>query len=60
MWPSAFAYDEWAAAPEEDKDALRPLYTEENFEGFARFGGYIGYRVGITEQGEWIFFVAGD
>lgn len=60
VWPSAFGYDSWDAVPEEDKEALKPLYTEEDFAGFEQFGGYIGYRVGITVEGDWIFFVAGD
>ena len=60
VWPSAFGYDSWDAVPPEDKESLRPLYTEDDFESFARFGGYVGYRVGMTPEGEWEFFVAGD
>lgn len=60
VWPSAFGYDSWEAVPPEDKKALEPLYGEEDFESFARFGGYVGYRVGITAEGDWEFFVAGD
>lgn len=60
VWPSAFAHDDWADVPAADRDALRPLYGEEDFEFFERFGGYVGYRVGITEGGDWVFFVAGD
>lgn len=60
LWPAAFAYESWDAVPEEQKEALRPLYNEVNFNDFARFGGYLGYRVGIDEGGNWLFFVAGD
>lgn len=60
VWPSAFGYDSWDAVPEEEKEALKPLYSEEDFTGFEQFGGYIGYRVGITVDGDWMFFVAGD
>ncbi len=60
VWPSAFAYDDWDAVPEDDREALRPLYGSDDFEGFAEFGAYIGYRIGITPEGDWIFFVAGD
>lgn len=60
VWPSAFAYSTWEEVPEEDRAALKPLYDEEDFADFARFGGYVGYRVGIDEDGRWLYFVAGD
>jgi hypothetical protein len=60
VWPSAFAYRDWARVPEADREALRPLYSDEDFAAFQEFGAYLGYRVGITEEGDWIFFVAGD
>lgn len=59
-WPSAFAYDHWEEVPEAEREALKPLYDEESFENFAEFGGYIGYRIGITDDGTWRYFVAGD
>lgn len=60
VWPSAFAYDAWDEVPEADREALKPLYGEEDFQSFDRFGGYIGYRVVILEDGTWTAFVAGD
>lgn len=60
VWPSAFAAGDWSEVSEADREALTPLYDEEDFASFAEFGGYVGYRVGITEGGEWRFFVAGD
>lgn len=60
LWPSAYAYDRWRDVPGEEREALRPLYDDEDFESFERFGGYAGYRVGIAADGEWLFFVAGD
>lgn len=60
VWPSAFAYDNWDEVPEADREALEPLYDEEDFARFARFGGYTGYRIGISADGRWLFFVAGD
>jgi hypothetical protein len=57
-WPSAFV-TEWSQVPEADREALRPLYDEDDFAGFAEFGGYFGYRVGILD-GTWMSFVAGD
>jgi hypothetical protein len=46
--------------PEADLEALRTLFTEDELQSFADFGSYIGYRVGIWENGDWSFFVAGD
>lgn len=60
VWPRAFAYDSWDEVPEADREAISLLYTDEDFEGFRSFGGYIGYRVGIREDGTWTSFVAGD
>lgn len=60
LWPAAFTYESWDAVPQEQKEALRPLYNEVNFSEFDRFGGYLGYRVGINDSGDWLFFVAGD
>jgi hypothetical protein len=61
IWPAAAAHDgDWDSVPEEDKEALRTLYDEDDFATFADFGGYIGYRLGIAENGDWSFFVAGD
>jgi hypothetical protein len=60
MWPSAFGFPSWEEVPEADRQALRPLYSEEDFRGFEGFGSYIGYRIGISSDGEWLFFVAGD
>jgi hypothetical protein len=60
VWPSAGTYPSWAEVPPEARNALRPLYGDEEFQQFAQFGSYIGYRVGITETGDWLYFVAGD
>lgn len=56
VWPSAFA-DEPTV---EDWEALRELYTVEEIQAFREFGGYAGLRVGISSEGEWQYFVAGD
>jgi hypothetical protein len=60
VWPRAFAYDSWDTVPEEDRRALTGLYDVSDQEGFAQFGAYIGYRVGITSDGTWAYFVDGD
>ncbi|MGI9597564.1 MAG: hypothetical protein ACR2QK_15475 [Acidimicrobiales bacterium] len=59
-WPPAFSYETWEEVPESDRDDLRVLYDDDDFEGFAQFGGYVGYRTVIIEDGTWTAFVAGD
>ncbi len=55
LWPAA------AAGTEQDWSALRAaeLYTPEQLDSMRQSGAYLGYR-GITSEGDWIFFVAGD
>lgn len=60
LWPSAYGFERWQDVPEADREALRQLYGDEDLRRFAQFGTYTGHRVGITENGDWIFFVAGD
>jgi hypothetical protein len=60
VWPSAFIYDTWDEIPETDLEALLTVYTQEELDEIATFGSYAGWRIGITEDGEWRFFVAGD
>ena len=62
-WPSAHTYGSWDAVPEAEKEALRPLYGDVDFGFFGEFGGYLGYRVGITFDGDraqWIYAINGD
>ena len=40
--------------------AGRNLYDDAAIRAFRKNGAYIGYRVGIREDGTWVFFVAGD
>lgn len=58
-WPSAFG-PAWSTLSAAEMDALRELYTQEQLDSFAQFDGYIGWRIGITAEGEWTFFVSGD
>jgi hypothetical protein len=60
VWPSAFGYDTWDEIPPEALEPLHEIYTEGELDEIASFGSYAGWRVGITEDGEWRFFVAGD
>ena len=59
-WPSAFVYDNWEEIPPADFEALRSIYTQEELDQITEFGAYALWRVGLTESGEWRFFVAGD
>jgi hypothetical protein len=59
-WPSAFVYDSWEDIPPADMEALQQIYTQEELNQTAEFGSYALWRIGITEDGEWRFFIAGD
>ena len=60
VWPSAYAYATWEETPQADREALLGVYGAQDLNDFEAFGGYVGYRVGITESGDWIYYVAGD
>lgn len=60
VWPAAFAHDTWVEIPEDQIEELLALYTREELNQIAQFGAYAGWRVGIDENGNWLFFVAGD
>lgn len=60
VWPAAFAYESWGDVPEQARQDLTALYTPSELAGFAQFGAYVGYRIGIDSSGRWLFFVAGD
>lgn len=60
VWPAAFAYDTWDEIPAEYIDELRTIYTQQEIDQIAEFGAYAGWRVGVDETGNWLFFVAGD
>jgi hypothetical protein len=54
VWP--FAYDKTEdELTEYERELLAPLG-----EGGAFADGYLGWRAGITPEGRWVFFVAGD
>jgi len=56
VWPSAYLIE----SSDEDWAALGALYSPEEIDLFRDYGSFIGWRVGITETGDWRFFVAGD
>ncbi|HXF73655.1 MAG TPA: hypothetical protein VNO79_13735 [Actinomycetota bacterium] len=61
VWPFAAAMDDLSALTPAQRQALRALgYTERDIRSFVAAGGFLGWRLGITEDGRWIFYVAGD
>ncbi len=59
-WPAAFDYDTWEEIPQPLLDELLTIYTTEELEMISEFGSYAGWRTGFTEDGSWMFFIAGD
>lgn len=59
VWPAVFtkSAEEWT---EEDISNMRKFATEEEIEGWREFGAYIGYRIGISKDGSWVYYLAGD
>jgi hypothetical protein len=57
FWPSVMCAD----ADDADWEALEQsgLYSNDELRSY-REQGFLGYRVGISESGDWIVFVAGD
>lgn len=55
IWPSAFQDH----PREPDFAALGTLYTRDAIAHFRQVG-YLGYRLGISPTGEWLYFVQGD
>ncbi|MGH8946618.1 MAG: hypothetical protein ACRDVL_10765 [Acidimicrobiia bacterium] len=60
VWPAALVYERWEDIPEEQLEELLAVYTEEELEQIAEYGSYAGWRIGIDEQGNWLYFIAGD
>lgn len=60
VWPAAHVADPPGAAQLRDI-ADAGLYPKSTLEEWVRSGNnYLGYRLAITESGDWTFFVAGD
>ena len=58
-WPSVFAKSsqEWT---DEDMAEMKTLMSDKLIEDYRKFGGYAYWRIGITEDGKWIYYIAGD
>lgn len=59
VWPDFFAKPLDSLTPEERVDLFK-LVTAGDYEDMVGFGSYIFFRAGITPEGRWLFFVAGD
>jgi hypothetical protein len=60
VWPAAATYGTWEEIPDEQLAELGTLYSDEELEQISGYGTYIGWRTGIDQDGNWIYFVAGD
>lgn len=59
VWPYFFAMPlDRLSQPQ--RVELFKILTAGDFEEMKSFGAYIFYRVGITPEGRWLFFIAGD
>lgn len=56
VWPTAYA----DRPTDADWQALSGLYPADRITSWREQGQYLGYRVGITPAGDWLFYVAGD
>ena len=59
VWPYFFAYSLDRLDPRQRVELFR-IVTAGDYEDMKLFGGYNFYRAGITPEGQWAFFVAGD
>lgn len=59
VWPYFYAIALESLTPKQRVELFK-LVTAGDYEDMLSFGAYIFFRVGITAQGRWIFFVAGD
>jgi hypothetical protein len=59
IWPDLHARVPFTVADGE-REELEERYGAESLAQWEGAGSYLGWRIGITADGEWIFFVAGD
>jgi hypothetical protein len=55
-WPSASC----ARPTDEQWAELESLYSDEEIRGWKDFGSFIGWRIGILDDGDWTSYIAGD
>ncbi len=59
VWPYFVRSDINTLTPAEEVELMR-VVTAGDYVGMLEFGGYNFYRIGITPDGRWRFFLAGD
>lgn len=59
IWPYFFAVPLEKLTPSQQVELFK-IVTAGDYEEMKTYGSYIFYRVGITPDGKWSFFVAGD
>ncbi|MGB7335962.1 MAG: cytoplasmic protein [Salaquimonas sp.] len=59
VWPYFYSYPFDELTPRQRVQLFR-IITYGDYEEMLSFGSYIFYRLGITPEGRWRFFVAGD
>lgn len=59
VWPYFFAVP-LQELDKRQRVELFKIVTAGDYEDMKSFGAYIFYRVGISPEGRWVFFVAGD
>jgi hypothetical protein len=59
IWPYFFALPIDNLTPRQRVELFK-IVTAGDYEDMKSFGAYIFYRIGITPDGHWSFFVAGD
>lgn len=59
VWPYFFAVPLEKLDPRQRVELFK-IVTAGDYEDMQQFGAYIFYRLGITPEGRWAFFVAGD
>jgi hypothetical protein len=59
VWPFAFVTPPAELTPYE-RELLAPIADDETIAGWVEFGGYIGWRAGISPAGRWQYYIAGD
>ena len=55
-WPAAHG----PAPTDDDWRALEAIYPPDQIASWKQQGSFLGYRVGITDAGDWQYFIAGD
>lgn len=59
VWPHAFNRAP-ATLSAKEKARFGDALGEETLDVYEQLGSYLGYRAAIDEDGEWVFYVAGD